>query len=105
MEKIMEISHNKPLEELKLNVLKKVECLRNAYAKEIDAYKIKHVMDEENGVLVVSCDKYNINWYMVFLQNTLQLYEEAPAFVRPFIEAHRQKFVDVVSSELKEAIE
>lgn len=105
MEKIMEISHNKPFEELKPKMLKKMECLRNAYAKEIDAYQIKHAMDKENGVLVVSCDKYNICWYLVFLQNTLQLYEEAPAFVKPFIEAHRQKFVDIVSSELKEAIE
>ena len=105
MEKIIEISHNKSFEELKPKMLKKMESLRNAYAKEIDAYQITHNMDEKNGVLVVSCDKYNISWYLVFLQNTLQLYEEAPVFVKPFIEIHRQKFVDVVSSELKGAIE
>jgi len=104
MEKIMEIGHNKQFDELKPKLLEKIESLRNQYSQEIASYGVQCFWNEEKDVLIVNYSKYSINWYTVFIPNIIQIYEEAPPHIKPFLLSYRGQFMDIIRNELQEII-
>lgn len=104
MEKIIEMGHNKSLNELKPELFKKIESLRDQYSQKISLYGIQHFWNKENDVLIVHCDKYGIKWYMVVSPSIMQIYEEAPAYIKPFLIGYRNQFLNIIKNELQEII-
>ncbi len=100
----MEIGHSKLLGELRPKLLEKLESLRNQYSQKIASYGVQYFWNEENDVLVVTCSKYNINWYTLFFPKMIQIYEEAPVHIKPFLLGYRDQFMGVIHDELQEII-
>lgn len=100
----MEMGHNKLLDKLRPKILVKIESLRNQYGPEIASHGVQYFWNKENDVLVVNCSKYNINWYALFFPKMVQIYEEAPAYIKPFLSVYRDQFISVIHNELQEII-
>ncbi len=104
MEKIMEIEHNEPFDELRHKLIKKVESLRNRYSQEIDSYNVRYLWNKERDVLIITCDRYNINWCVIVFPNIIQIYEESPPYIKPFLLDYRDQLKSMVQEGLQEII-
>lgn len=100
----MEMEHNKSPDELKTKLSEKIKSLRNQYNPKISSYGIQHFWNKENDVLIVKCEKYDINWCLVLFPSLIQVYEEAPAHIKPFLSSYRNQFKSIIHNELQEVV-
>lgn len=107
MKKVYEIFHDKPFDELKTKIVEKIESFKNNYSEKVSSYGINHFLDEENKVLTVRCEKFNLNWYVAFLPNIIQIYEEideAPAYIKMLIPLYRKQLMSTLHDEFQKII-